>query len=132
MSERIRKHSEIDPRHTWRFEDLYPDVAAWEAALRQAEEEVDAFRALEGKLASRPKEALDSYYRISQAVEKVFMYALLRRRCDNGDEEAQALFSRAMMLSVKAQTAASFAMPELLELPETRLAEMIQDPAFGG
>lgn len=128
MAEQIRKRSDITEQYKWRLTDIYPTDEAWEAAYHQLEQDVAAFAAYDGKVAEDPKGAIHAYFRLMEASDPVFCYAMLRKECDNGDTSAQALQDRAMALAVRAQTAASFLQPELLAMEESALTALMNDP----
>lgn len=128
MAEQIRKRSEIAEQYKWRLTDIYPSDEAWEDAYRQLEQDVAAFAGYNGKVADAPKEVIRSYFRLNEAMDPVFCYAMLRKECDNGDTSAQALEERAMALAVRAQTASSFLEPELLAMDDAALSALTSDP----
>ena len=63
-------------------------------------------------------EALELDARLRELIEKVFVYARMRRDEDNTNPVYQALTDRAESLSARVQAALSFLAPEILALPE--------------
>ena len=55
---KLPKRSEIDPKYTWKLEHIFPDTAAWEKAYSEAEAEVEALRAWNGRVAENPKQVI--------------------------------------------------------------------------
>ncbi len=60
-------------------------------------------------------------------MELVYLYASLNKSGDQGDATAQNLEARAVTLYVKLSTASSFVDPEILAIPEDKLAAYLQD-----
>ena len=126
------ERSELNLRDTWKLEDIYASNEAWEAEYAAASEQIAALAAYEGKLGDLKtlKEALDAYFSLSRKVEALFTYARMRRDEDNRKSEYQALCDRAQTLMVAAETAGSFATPELLAQPEEYLTLAAEAEGF--
>ena len=125
---KLPKRSEIDPKYTWKLEHIFPDTAAWEKAYSEAEAEVEALRAWNGRVAENPKQVIRDYFAAQENLNMVIEYTFLARECDNGDPQSQAQAARGMALAVKAGEALSFLEPELLMLDEQALDALCADP----
>jgi hypothetical protein len=127
-----KKRSELQPKDTWRLEDIYESDAAWEAAFETCRASVQRFSRHQGALGARAKllEALGDFYGTVNSVSSLFAYAKMRRDEDNTLARYQALTDRATTLSVEFSTASSFLTPELIALPPAYLEECAADPAF--
>ena len=122
MAKPIPKRSEIDPKYKWKLTDIFPSDEAWEAAFAEAEKAVaDYQRLYDGHVAEDPKAAIRASFEGEELLSPIISYAHLQREGDNGDPVAQAHADRAMGLMVRAATATSGLVPELLELPEETL-----------
>ena len=130
MAEQMKKRSDIEAKYTWRFEDIYPSVEAWEADCARVSDLAAKFAGRDGKVAEDPEGAIRDYFELYEAVMTVGEYAFLRREADNGDTQAQELADKATALEVRIGTAASFLEPELLALDDSRLQAMADDPAM--
>ena len=132
MGERIPERGEIEPRNTWKLEDIYPTREAWEADYAEANRLLEAFPAYEGKLGdlNTLREALDAMTRINRLSGSLFTYARMKRDEDNRLSEYQALAERAQALLVRAETAQSFGQPELLAQPAGYIEKAVQTPGF--
>jgi len=126
------ERSELALRDIWQLEDMYADNAAWEAEYAEASRLIAEFPAYEGKLGDLAvlHEALRAYFAISRKVEGLFTYARMRRDEDNRKSEYQALCDRAQSLMVAAETAGSFATPELLSQSEEYLNTAAEAEGF--
>lgn len=130
MAAKLRKREEIPAQYKWDLSHIYPDDAAWEAALADVLASGKKFAAWEGKVAENPRQAIREYFDLNQQAEPVFSYAFLRGETDNGDPVAQGLRARASQMGVQLSTAMSFFEPELLSLDDALLAEIAADPAM--
>ena len=118
------QRKEMDPKYQWDFTHIYPDKAAWEAAMTEAERAVEGLAALPGTLKTGKeglKKGLDAAYAAMQKIELPYIYANLHKTADGGDPEHQTMDARAMMLLVKASAALAFLNPEILSIPEADL-----------
>jgi oligoendopeptidase F len=112
---------EIPDEFKWRLEDIYPSNEEWEKDFQQIQamvSEVETFRGRLGLSAGTLLEALELDARLRELIEKVFVYARMRRDEDNTNPVYQALTDRAESLSARVQAALSFLAPEILALPE--------------
>lgn len=126
----LKNRKEMDSRYQWDLSHIYPSAEAWEKAYAEAEALTDRIPALAGTLGASADSLLNGLNTIvaaSQAVELVYLYASLNKSGDQGDATAQNLEARAVTLYVKLSTASSFVDPEILAIPEDKLAAYLQD-----
>ncbi len=119
------KRKEMDPKYQWDFTHIYPDKAAWEAAMAEAEAAVAGLAALPGTLKVSKeglKKGLDAAYAAMEKVELPFIYANLHKCADGSEPENQNMDARAMTLLVKGMSMLAFMNPEILSIPESDLA----------
>ncbi len=119
------KRKEMDPKYQWDFTHIYPDKAAWEAAMAEAEAAVAGLAALPGTLKVSKeglKKGLDAAYAAMEKVELPFIYANLHKCADGSEPEHQNMDARAMTLLVKGMSMLAFMNPEILSIPESDLA----------
>jgi oligoendopeptidase F len=122
----VPAREEIDPARRWRLFDLLEDAAAWEAEVQVVETRIAGIGDWRGRLGDGPAAlaralALDSA--LGQALDRVYVWAHLRRDEDTRDPAAQGRAQRAARLSTRAAEATSWIEPEILALPRERLAE---------
>ena len=119
---------------TWRLEDLYPDLEAWQAAFAEAEATLPEVEARRGRLSEGPDvvaEALGVYFAAVRRIRQVFSYASNGSNIDQRDAEGRARHQRTAMLFTKLASAAAWVEPELLALPEGQLrAWLAESPAL--
>ncbi len=129
----LKQRKEIDSAFAWDFSDMYASDAAWEKDYAEAERLVDGLSDVAGTLGdsvASMKSGLDRIFAVSQKIELLYIYSMLRLNVDNGDPTYQAMNGRAMNLLVKSSTALSFLEPEILSIPADALDSMMADPAL--
>ena len=62
----IRRREYVAADYKWALTHIYPDDAAWEAAMAATFEEVKAFAACEGKVAEDPRKAIREYFELDE------------------------------------------------------------------
>ena len=129
------KRSEAKPEYTWDFTPIFASDAEWEKACADAEKRVPKLAAIQGTLgksAAALKKGFDEVFAVGEAVEKVYIYSMLRLNADNGDSKYQAMEGRATKLYINYSTVCSFINPEILAVPSDKLNEFIADPDLRG
>ena len=129
----LKSRAEMNPDFTWDLSHMYENDAAWEAAFKECDAEVDRLAAVRGTLgasAESLKKGLDVFSEIMEKIEKVYIYTMLKKSSDNSDPANQELNGRATRLIVKASMLSSFAEPEILAIPEETLNEYMKDESL--
>lgn len=129
----VLTRADVPAEETWDLTPIYPDDAAWEADARGLRALITAAAAHRGRLeqsSAALRQALDDAMAVRQAVERLTVYATLRRDEDTADPEALARYERAMALAVEAGEALAFLQPEILAIAPDRLAAFHLDPAL--
>ncbi len=125
---RLPKRHEIPQEYKWRLEDIYPSTEEWEKDFEWVKENLPAVVEYKGKLgqsADSLLQGLNKYTSIMQKVEKLYVYARMKKDEDNTVPESQALMDRAQALMVEFDSAVSFLIPEILAIPAERLQEFL-------
>ena len=71
-----------------------------------------------GQSAEQLQKGLDYYAALSEKIEKLYVYAHMKKDEDNANTQAQVLSDRAQAILVEGTSATSFLIPELLTIPE--------------
>ena len=131
MAEILKERSELDPQFQWDLTPMYESDAAWEAALESLDADIESLSAFAGKLSDAVTIGayLDASTEVSRKLERLYCYASQRHDEDTRDNAAQSMYARVGSKYVKMVTALSFAQPEILSLPEDKLAAIVNDPA---
>ena len=127
------KRSEQDIRFQWDLTKIYPDKAAWEAAMQEAEAALAPLQAIPGTLGTSKeafKAGLDAVYAAMFKVELPYVYAFLKKTEDGSVSESQEMAARSESLLVKFSAATAFLNPEILAIPAQTLDAWMQDEAL--
>ena len=125
-----KTRSQMNPETMWDLSPIYENEAAWREALKGAEASVAALQDIPGTLgasAESLKAGLDRVYAASEAAERVYAYAMLKKSEDGGDPASQEMEARAISMLVALQTATAFLSPEILSIPGEKLDEYMKD-----
>jgi oligoendopeptidase F len=121
---KIPQRSDIASQYKWRLEDIYPDTNAWLADFNRLQTQMNGFNAFEGKLASSPKTMYDCLtFRdsLSNILDRLYVYAFLKKDEDTRVPYYQQLSDRISALSAHYEEITSFIRPELIAMPESTL-----------
>ncbi len=124
----MRNRNEIPAEWKWDFSPIFPSREAWEEAYRKVEAQIPALGELKGTLSTSPEalcHAYDTIYALQEKFELVATYAFLSKTLDGGDNDAQVMTERVMMLGVQISTMIAFFDPELMAIPEETLKEFL-------
>lgn len=133
-NEEVKKlpgREEIPAELKWDVESVFPNTEAWEAAFKEAEQllgEAAGFAGTLGDSHERLAEYLGWRQRLLQELDKLFLYAQMKRDEDNGNHQYQGLADRAQSLGVRVSAELAFESPELLAIPEERLMSWLEQP----
>ena len=124
------KRHELPVEVTWRLEDLYPSNDKWEEDFAKARQLLPKIGSYRGRLTSSSQDLLGGLRledEISQLIERLFVYARMRRDEDNTAAVYQAMSDRATALVTDAGAAAAFMVPEILAAAPDRITAMISE-----
>jgi oligoendopeptidase F len=117
-----------EARAAWDLSEIYPSVAAWDAARQQALAEIPALAAYKGRLgesAATLAEALAKQSELSKTMARVYVYASLSSDEDLRNAEAQERLSQARDMATALGEATSWAAPELVALGSAKVEQLI-------
>ena len=123
-----KERSEVNAQYKWDLSSMYASNEAWDADRKKFESmlpEIDEFR---GHLADGGETLLSAIKKIeeiSQIIINMYVYAGLSSFEDLRVGENSARFSEAQTLYAKLGEATAFYDPELLSIPEEKLAQLI-------
>lgn len=129
---RLPLRSEVPVEETWNLESIFPDVAAWEAALQQVIAQIPPIAAYEGRLAENPATLADYMEVSEQAVRlgmQVMVYAMLAQSVDVGDQEAASRAGQARAVITHLRAASAFTEPELMGIGFDTLFQWVDTEA---
>ncbi len=123
----------IDDQYKWTTDDLFTSDEEWEAAFTELEGQVDGIKAYQGRLGESAAVLLEAIQTWEGFVEKaslLYQYAHLKKDEDTRVNEYQGKLQRVIALWVKFEQNSAYMRPELLEIPEDKMAEIAADPSL--
>ncbi|MDF9408494.1 oligoendopeptidase F [Pelotomaculum isophthalicicum JI] len=121
---------EIPDQYKWRLEDIYAADELWERDFQQVQKmasEVESYRGKLGQSAITLLGVLQAEERLQELIEKLYVYARMRRDEENSNPVYQALTDRADSLNTSVEAALSFIVPEILAIPTDVLKRFRQE-----
>lgn len=126
----LKSRDQIDSKYKWNIEAMFPDEGQIERDIEEVLAQTKEYEKLAGHLtesASSLLKALKNRDAIWQKLEKVFVYARMRRDEDNRKTQYQAMTDRCQSVIAQVSAAMSFFTPELLDAPEETLLSYIKE-----
>jgi oligoendopeptidase F len=120
----LPERSSIDDQFKWKLDHIYDTNDAWEMDFAAVKADIPNLAAFSGKLGDSPKTLLDFFTlrdKVSNTVEKMMVYAKMRRDEDTRESTYQGLSDRIDGLITEFRSALAFVDPELLAIPEDKL-----------
>ena len=130
MNHSIPERKDTDPRFRWHIEDYYKTDADWEAAYSALEESISEMTAFSGKLADSAETLLSCLQKneaLSLKLDQIYTYANMRMHEDSANAFYQGMASKAEMLLIRYSAAVSFLTPEIIAIPEEKLASFREE-----
>ena len=124
---------DIPDEFRWRLSDIYGTEDGWERDFERVKASLPRLAAMAGTLgdsASNLLECLKLRDELSVVAEKIYVYAGMKNHEDTADPRYQNLFARARSLSVELAGASGFVTPEIISIPDERLAAFIDGGGF--
>lgn len=129
MSKETKSRDQIDQKYKWNIEAMYADESIWERDYNAVEEKAKDFLKFSGKLGEGSSVLLEAFQKkdsIWLILERVYVYARMKKDEDNRVSKYQAMADKSQSLIAKTASYMSFFTPELLEIPEEKLMAFIQ------
>ncbi|HVF98373.1 MAG TPA: oligoendopeptidase F, partial [Chloroflexia bacterium] len=130
VTKAVPTRSEISEEHKWDLEAIYNQEETWDEdfnSLMPLVERLTSYRGRLGESAQTLLEALRLRDDVSLVLERVFVYAKMRRDEDNSNAHYQALSDRAFALISRVQEALAFVSPELLSVGQEKINGFMQE-----
>lgn len=121
--------SNVEKRHTWNAESVFPSARAWEAELRavlDGAKDVRRFKGLLGEGVSVLRQALEARDQLGVRAQRVYMYAGFVQAVDTTDTKAAGMLGQAGSMFGAVSSALAFFAPELIALGHERLNEWMR------
>jgi oligoendopeptidase F len=126
----IKSRDDIQQEYTWNLESIYPTNEDWERDFQALQLRLPELESLKGTL-SQSGQALWTLLQkrdeIYQALERLYVYASMRKDEDTTNSLYQGMADRAMQLYVRTLTIGSFIEPEILALSPETIAQFMKE-----
>ncbi|HKG25627.1 MAG TPA: oligoendopeptidase F [Thermomicrobiales bacterium] len=125
--------ADVPVEETWDLSTIYPTDDDWDADADKARAQLAAAVAHRGSLgesAARLRQALDDVMAVQRTLERLAVYASLRKDEDTANTAALARYERATALSIEAGEALAFLKPEVMAIDPQRIESSVADPAL--
>jgi oligoendopeptidase F len=112
----------------WDLSRLYVSEEQWKEDIKKIEKSIPYFQSMKGKFSSSPSafyQFLEKYEEISRLMEKVYGYAHLQFDTNTTNTHFQEMVDQARQVGQKLSIATSYFVPEVLEIDEKKIKEMI-------
>jgi oligoendopeptidase F len=120
--------ADIAGEYRWDFSPIYPSWDAWEAAMKDIDQKIEAFAKRKGSLKGGPAAVLQAYMafdEIGKRQYKVYGYTALQRDVDTRNQEISGKFQRVRAMFARFGTATAWFTPELLSVPQAKMEKWI-------
>src|SRR5215212_6263081 len=127
----VPTRDQIALEDTWDLSGIYPEEKGWEGDADRIPALIAAavnHRGALGESPARLRQALDDMMTLRQTLERIRVYAFLRRDENLANNEALARYERSVAIAIEAGEALAFVEPELLALPPERMDALSADP----
>jgi oligoendopeptidase F len=122
---------QLAEQYKWRLEDIYATDEKWEEDFRSLQQRYPELAGFQGKLDTNWQQllkCLELREQIGETLERLYVYAHMRKDEDNNQANYQAMADRVIGLSVKIQSVTAYIVPEILSMPEGKLQSWIDEP----
>lgn len=122
------ERKDIPEEYTWKLEDIFPTDQSWEEELASLTEDIPNITKFQGTLAISGEniyEALQLQDDISERLTKLYTYARMRSDQDTANSKYQTMQGKADNVLTLASSNMSFIVPEIIQIDESKLEEMI-------
>lgn len=120
---------DIPEKYTWDLEKIFATDELWEEAYEELSKDLPTITDFKGKLAGSPEnmyKVLQLQDALSERVTKLYTYARMRYDQDTANSTYQTMHGKAGNILTLASSSMSYIVPEMMQIEEADLAEMIQ------
>jgi len=121
---------EIPEQSKWDLSGLYSTNEDWDKDLIALEADLSGYASFQGTLSQsflKLRECIDFDMNFSRRIEKLYTFAHLKNDEDKTNNFYQNNFEKVMRLINEANSASSFIRPEIMEIPQEKMAEFIKE-----
>jgi len=126
----LKKRDEIPVEFTWDLESIFSTNDDWERDFQALQQRLPELEALKGTLSQSGQmllAVLQKRDELSKELERLYVYASMRKDEDTTNSTYQGMADRAIQLYVRISTIAAYIEPEILALPQDKLDRFIKE-----
>ncbi len=130
LSKKLQKRDEVPVEKTWNLEAIFNTDEEWEKEFKEIQIMLPYLEACKGTLADSAVTlfvALEKQNEISEKLGRLYAYAHMRNDQDTSNSYYQGLNDRASSLAAQVGQAASFIVPELLSIEESKIEKFMSE-----
>lgn len=130
LSKQLKKREEIPVNKTWDLEAIFRTDEEWEKEFKEIQIMLPYLEACKGTLADSAVTlfvTLEKQNQISEKLGRVYAYAHMRNDQDTSNSYYQGLHDRAASLAAQVGQVASFIVPELLSIDESKIERFVSE-----
>ncbi len=127
---RLKSRKGIPEKYRWKLEDIYKDDDLWEKDYEKAKAMIKNVEGYRTRLKESPQILLDCLKLRDDAlrfIDKIYVYAHMRRDEDNSNTFYQGIAGKAEGLNTYADTEFSFIVPEILSIPAETIESFLNE-----
>ncbi|MFZ0454104.1 MAG: oligoendopeptidase F [Ignavibacteriaceae bacterium] len=124
----ILDRTEVEEKYKWDLSFIYRGDDDWEKDFEWISENIANYKNFEGTLSKSPEHLLECLKfdnEIGIKIERLYLYAMLSKDSDMKVQKYQAMDDRIKSLYTNVSTAGAFIKPELLQMTDEKLLDMI-------
>ncbi|NWG28202.1 MAG: oligoendopeptidase F [Ignavibacteriaceae bacterium] len=128
-SKSIPERTEISEKYKWNLTDIFNSDEEWEEVFKAVSDKISGYQNFEGKLAESADNLLACFRfdeEINIKLDQLHLYAMLSKDSDMRVGKYNSMDDRIKSLYAKVGAASSFIRPELLQIPDKKLLDMIE------
>lgn len=125
-----KSRRDIDQKYKWALTDIYESDEKWEEEFEYLKSHADDVLEYKGRLTESSKTLADALKLIdamSLIMERLYVYAHMKKDEDNSENKYQAMDDRAMNLNVELSSKMAFVDPEILSCDKAVIDEYVSE-----
>jgi len=125
---KIPTRDQIEEQYKWRLEDIYASDNIWEQDFSRVEALISQFKQYDGELGKSAQNLLECLKLQDETwntLDRIYVYASMRKDEDLNNTTYQALADRANGLYTRAGSATAFISPEILSISDEKLQDFL-------
>ncbi len=125
---KLLERKDIEEKYKWNIESVFESREDWETEYSKVEELLEGVSSYKGKVAESSNSLLKTIRSVEEVwrrLSSLYSYANMNLDVDTRDGDSQILSSRALSLYTNVSEKTSFLTPELLELSQEELEDLI-------